>query len=265
MKKIKLKEIAVALVMFGMDFAQSADLTLAIVNGKSISTSALERLLEPYAAQGQKNNPQLRSALIEELIARELLLQESQNRGLEKLSSTQDTLLTFKQNLLIELLLNDEINKFPIKPEEMKAEYDQQVKLINSNKLKQYQLGIISLEKEIDARTVLDEIKSGVDFDILAKKKSLHHSKDLGGDLGWFLPNEMNPAISNVVVNLQIGNVSTVPIQVGEAWYVVRLKATRPYENPRYEESQQQLRAAIIHRRRTELIQKLQKAAVVKR
>lgn len=249
----------------GAQVALAADAPLAMVNGTSIPTALLDRALEPYAAQGQKDNPQLRAALTDELIARELMVQEAQKRGLDKLQNTQDALQMLRQNLLIDVLLNDEFGKRPVTQDELKAEYERQVKLLKSNDLQQYQLSVIVLENEADARSALTELKSGKAFDAVARARSVDPSKDKGGDMGWLLPEQITPAISNVVVNLSAGGVSAAPILVGRLWHVVRLVGKRPYEIPAFQDSQQQLQAAVVQQRRMALLQKLQDAAKIKR
>lgn len=261
----KMRTLVGALALSVVGQVWSADAPLAVVNGTTISTALLDRAVAPYVAQGQKDNPQLRAALTDELIARELMVQEAQKRGLDKLPTTQDALQMLRQNLLIDVLLNDEFSKRPVTPEDLKAEYERQVKLIKVNDLQQHQLAVIVLESETDARAVLAELKSGKAFDAVAKARSVDASKERGGDLGWLLPEQITPAISNVVVNLTAGGVSAAPIQVGNLWHVVKLMGKRPYEIPGYEASQQQLQAAVVQQRRAALLQKLQEAAKIKR
>jgi len=238
---------------------------LAVVNGTTISVGLLNRALEPLAAQGQKDSPQLRSVLTEELIARELLAQEARKRGLDTLKTTEDALLILRQNLLMDVLINDELAKKPITQDDLKAEYERQTKLLKSNDLQQFQLSVIVLETEAQARAVLAEVKSGKAFDVLAKARSMDPSKEKGGDLGWILSDQLTPAIANVVVNLSLGSVSAAPIQVGPLWHVVKMVGKRPYEIPAYQDSQQQLQAAVVQQRRLALLQKLRETAKITR
>jgi peptidyl-prolyl cis-trans isomerase C len=112
--------------------AISADAPLAVVNGVSIPARLMARNIEANVAQGQKDTPELRAALRQEFIARELMVQEAQKRGLDKLPATQDALQGLRQNLMIELLLNDEFTKNPVTEAELKADYERQVKALKS-------------------------------------------------------------------------------------------------------------------------------------
>jgi peptidyl-prolyl cis-trans isomerase C len=245
--------------------ALSADAPVAVVNGVSIAARLMDRNVQANVAQGQKDTPELRAALKQELVARELMAQEAQKRGLDKLPATQDALTAMRQNLLIELVLNDEFTKNPIAEADLKAEYERQVKALKSaGELQQYQISTIVVSSEADARSVMTAVRSGQAFDALAKSRSMDPSKDKGGELGWFLPEQIAPAISNVVVNLAPGAVSAAPIQVGPYWHVVKLTAKRPYQVPGFDESKNLVQAAVVQNRRAAFLKKLSDAAVVK-
>ena len=131
--------------------AQAADAPVAVVNGVSIAARLMERNVQANVAQGQKDTPELRAALKQELVARELMAQEAQKRGLDKLPATQDALTAMRQNLLIDLVLNDEFTKNPISEAELKTEYERQVKALKAGgDLQQFQISTIVLPTEAD-------------------------------------------------------------------------------------------------------------------
>jgi peptidyl-prolyl cis-trans isomerase C len=260
-----LRTLASAMSMWIAVSACAADAPVAVVNGAAIPAALLDRIVQANIAQGQKDTPELRAALKQELIARELMTQEAQKRGLDKLISTQDTLHLMRQNILIELVLNDEFTKNPLTEAELKTEYERQVKVLKAaGDLQQFHVFSIVLPTEMEARSVMTSLKSGQAFDVLAKSKSIDTSKDKGGELGWFLPDQIAPAIANVIVNMLPGNVSAAPIQIGPYWHVVKLAAKRPYQVPSFEDSKNVLQAAVGQSRRAALLKKLNDAAVLK-
>ena len=245
--------------------AWSADATMAVVNGVKIPASLLERSVKAGVAQGQSDTPALRTALEQELIARELMVQEASRRGLDKLQETEFALQTLKQNLLIDVLVQDELNKNPITEADLKAEYERQVKVLNTSNLQQYQLATIVVGSEAEARMVMVSLSTGKSFESQAKAYSMDPNKERGGESAWLLPEQITPAISNVLVNLSIGSVSVAPIQVGNYWHVVKLLGKRAYQAPSFDESKNLLQAALVQNRRTALLNKLQEAAKIKR
>jgi peptidyl-prolyl cis-trans isomerase C len=256
---------ACAFFVWGTGQVLASEANIAVVNGVNIASSLLDRNVQANVAQGQRDTPELRAALKQELVARELMAQEAQKRGLDKLPATQDALTAMRQNLLIELVLNDEFTKNPIAEADLKAEYERQVKALKSaGELHQYQISTIVVSSEADARSVMTSLRADQAFDALAKSRSMDPSKDKGGELGWFLPEQIAPAISNVVVNLAPGAVSAAPIQVGPYWHVVKLTAKRPYQVPGFDESKNLVQAAVVQNRRAVFLKKLSDAAVVK-
>lgn len=254
-----------ALALVGASGVWAADPPVAVVNGVSIPARLMERNVQANVAQGQSDSPALRAALRDELIARELMVQEAARRGLDKRRDTEEALQVLRQNFLIDALLQDELGKAPITEADLKAEYDRQVKLLSAGDLQQYQLATIVLENEADARAVMAALRSGQSFESQARARSLDPSKERGGELGWLLADQMTPAISNVVVNLSTGAVSAAPIQVGPFWHVVRLLGKRPYQVPTFEDSRPQLQAALLQNRRLALLKKLQDSARITR
>ncbi len=245
--------------------ARASEPPVAVVNGVVIPGRLMERNVQANLSQGQGDSPALRAALKEELIARELMVQEAVKRGLDKRQDSEDALLALRQNFLIDALVQDDLNKKPITEDEIKAEYERQVKLLSAGEMQQYQLAAIVLENESDARAVISALRSGQSFESQAKAKSIDPSKDRGGELGWLLPDQMTPAISTVAVNLSAGSYSVAPIQVGAYWNVIKVLGKRPYQVPTLQESKSQVQVGLIQQRRSVLLKKLQDSAKITR
>ena len=257
--------LALCLCVGSIGLSEAVDAPLAVVNGVSIDARLLENIVKANVAQGQNDTAELRSTIKKELIGRELMAQEAQKRGLDKLQTSLDALLGLKHNLYNELVLNDELSKKPITDVELKAEYDRQVKALSATELQQFQISTIVVNAESEAKEVLVSLRSGKAFEELAKTLSIDPSKDRGGEAGWFLADQMTPAISNVVVNLAPGVLSVAPIQVGKLWYIVKLLAKRPYPIPGFEESKSLVQSAVVQNRRAALLKKLSDTAIVKK
>ena len=84
---------------------------LVKVNGVAIPERLLDQSIRSAVAQGQKDSAELRTAIKSELVARELLSQEALRRGLDKKPAAQDALNAIRQSLLVDLLVNDELEK----------------------------------------------------------------------------------------------------------------------------------------------------------
>ena len=62
---------------------------VATVNGQPISQNTYNAFVAQQKAQGAPDSPQLQNAVKEELIRRELLVQEAKKKGLDKKSEVQ--------------------------------------------------------------------------------------------------------------------------------------------------------------------------------
>jgi peptidyl-prolyl cis-trans isomerase C len=237
------------------DTQQSSGIT---VNGAAISTALLEQIITTNVAQGAKDTPEMRQAIKDELIAREVLAQESVRLGLDKTPQGLEQMALLRQNLLVELLLKDYAEKNPVSDEAIRTEYDRQVNVLSKMKdLQQYKVGLIVLNSETEAHAVLASLHKGASFEKLAREKSIDPSKTAGGSLGWLLPNQIVPVISTVMVKLAKGAVVTVPIQTPAGWHVIKLEDKRAYKIPTLEERKILVRQGLERQQRAEYIRKL--------
>jgi peptidyl-prolyl cis-trans isomerase D len=75
-----------------------------------------------------------------------------------------------------------------------------------------------------EARQVYDELQAGADFAELAQAHSRDTgSAEQGGDLGWFGPGEMTPAIDSAVFELDVGEISE-PVLSEHGYHIIKLE-----------------------------------------
>ena len=244
-----------------MGWAQLPAGTVASVNGVPLSQSAFDALVQARIAQGQKDSPQLRQTLKNDLIVRELLLQEATGRGLDKREDVQQALVTLQQNFMVDLLINEHLTQNPITDADLKAEYERQTGLLKG--AEQYQLRQIVTASEDEAKAVITLLKSGKDFAAMAKDKSIDASKDQGGQVGWLVSTEIVPSVLRAISNLKKGSWTPTPVEVDGNWHVLSMDDKRAYQVPKYEETLPQLRQALVQQRRTQLLEQLVKKASI--
>ena len=160
-----------AVIMSAVVLPASAQ-NLAIVNGKAIPSSRVEAMVKQMVQQGQKDSPEMRSMIKDELINREILAQEADRQGVSSRPEIKNQVDLARQSIVIRALAQDFIAKHPVKEEEMKAEYD---KFKEQAQGKEYHARHILVEKEDEAKSIIDRLKKGAKFEELAKQ-----SKDPG-------------------------------------------------------------------------------------
>ncbi len=233
----------------------------AVVNGVTISDKPLDKIVKANVAQGQKESPELRKVILDELVARELFIQAANKQGLDKTPEVQERLAQIRQDLLIAALEGDYLKKHPITDSDLKAEYDRQINLIGDSQ--EYNLKQIIVANEADAKAIISSLKRGESFEKLAKEKSLDPSKEQGGNLGWVLAKQIIPEIANVLANMSRGSLTSAPIQTNLGWHVIKLEDTRQFKAPTFEESKVRVQQTLMQAKRIELLGKLREGAKI--
>ena len=253
--------------------AYSADTTgkgadyefVASVNGVPISKGLLDLNLKGAVAQGQKNSPELRKTLTEELINRELIAQAAIKEGLEKGIDLPDQVTQLRQNLLLQAYLEAHFKKEPITEAKLREEYDKQKKVMGDNSTAiQYKASQIVVPTESEALGVIARIQKGESFSKMAKDYSVDSSsKEQGGSIGWILPQQILRPIADVMVNLNKGAINNSPIQVQGGWVIIKVEDKRTMKVPNFDESKNQIRQAIVQQYLQETVKKLRETAKV--
>ncbi|MFM6961617.1 MAG: peptidylprolyl isomerase, partial [Polynucleobacter victoriensis] len=84
-----------------------------------------------------------------------------------------------------------------------------------------------------------------------------------GGDLGWVLPNQILPAIGNVLPNLNKCSLAAAPIQSPLGWHIIKLEDKRNFKIPTIEQIKDQIQQSLIQKRQAEFIKKLKENAKI--
>jgi peptidyl-prolyl cis-trans isomerase C len=259
---------SVLLLVTGQSWAQpkpastsAATGVMATVNGVVIPASLLEQNVNANVAQGQRDTPELRQLLKEELINREILAQEAVKLGLDKTAEAKTQLAQLRQTLMVELLLNDLIKKTPVTDVKIKAEYDRRVEALKNEQ--EYKVALIVTPTEDEAKALIVRLNKGESFEKIATEKSIDPSKEKGGQVGWVLPAQILPAISNVMVNLNKGTLAVSPIRTQSGWNIIKVEDKRAYQPPGLNEAKNDIRQALQQQQRADLVKRLREGAKV--
>jgi parvulin-like peptidyl-prolyl isomerase len=233
--------------------------TVAIVNGVSISQAQLENALR---ASRQPDTPQIRQAIRQELVARELFRQNAEKQHYDTKPEVQEVVNAAKVNAETQLYLKDNIHPEPVTDAQVKARYDD---IVGSLGKEEYKPRIISVADEATANTVLAQLKAGSAFDALARQYSVAPSKAAGGEMAWIsfkLPFEEGKTqglplpVAQAVAQLSAGAVTPVAIPVtqgsGTLYVIAKLDAKRPTVVPGFDQARdtirQQLQALAVEK-----------------
>lgn len=238
---------------------------IATVNGAPITQGLLELNVQAAVNQGQKDTPQLRQAIKEELINRALIAQEATRQGLEKEIDFRDQYTQLKQSLLLQAFIDEQFKKSPITEAALLEEYERQKQVMGSgNSAPQYQLSQIILATESEAIAVIGRLQSGESFTKVAKEVSRDVStKSQGGLVGWVMVPQVATPIADMMVNLAKGSYSATPIKIQGVYVVIKVDDIRSTKIASFKDSKNQIRQALVQKYLSESIKKLRENAKI--
>jgi peptidyl-prolyl cis-trans isomerase C len=211
---------------------------VATVNGKSIPQARLDALIAAQLAQGQPSGPRLNDAAREELVRREILVQESEKKGLDKKTDIQAQMTLARQGVLIGAYLGEYVKTHPITDDMLKAEYEGIRKALGD---KEYKARHILVDGEDEAKAIIEKLKKGERFEDLAKQSKDPGSQDKGGDLGWSNPASYVKPFADAMTRLEKGKFTQTPVKSDFGWHVIQMDDTRDMQAPSMEEVKPQL------------------------
>lgn len=218
---------------------------IARVNSVAISQADLDAAVR---GSGQPDTPALRAAFKNQLIARELFRQAAQKQHYDAHADVQAVVEQAKTAAMMQAYLRDAVKPAAVTDADVKAKYDAIVASLGEN---EYKPSAIAVKDEATAKTALEQLKKGADFAQLAKQYSQGPNAAQGGVLNWVsfkMPitagNTQNwpQPLAEALVKLPQGAVSSAPVQVGDAFWILRVDQMRKTQIPAFDQSKDALR-----------------------
>ncbi len=199
---------------------------VALVNGRQITQNEFETRWGELAAatrtRYEKEGGKRR--FLDELITRELLMQEARKQGLDQSDAIRDRAQRYREQLILDELLKDRIKaKIEVSKEELDAFYEKHAhELLTPLKV---QVSQMLLPNYSAAKDLEKQINQGGDFGKFAQRYSVDgKTRARGGDLGPYRKDLVIPDVDAVIHTLKPGMVSA-PIKTDAGYYLVMITA----------------------------------------
>ncbi|MDF3117779.1 peptidyl-prolyl cis-trans isomerase [Burkholderia semiarida] len=224
--------------------AMPAD-AIASVNGVPIPQAQVD---EAVRASKAPDTPALRAALKNQLIARELFRQAALKQHYDTKPQVVAAVEQAKALAMTQAYLRDQIKPAPVTDADVKARYDAVVATLGEN---EYKPSVIAVNDADTARQILARLKKGEDFGGLARQFSKGPAAAQGGALNWIsfkTPIEAGHTqnwpqpLAEALVKLPQGGMTREPVQVGDAYWIVRADDKRPTQVPPFDQAKDTLR-----------------------
>ena len=200
------------------------------VNGAPIDSTVLDAYMQNRVNKPlDQVTPEEREAMIVELTDIYLLSTQKEAESLEDDPEIAAQIELQTRGVLAQAVATQFFENNKVSEEEIQAEYAEQVKLTPPL---QYKARHILLPSQGAAADVIKQLDDGADFVELAREKSTGPSGPNGGDLGWFAPNQMVPAFSESVEELDDGAYTKEPVQTEFGWHVILREESRESQAP---------------------------------
>ncbi|WP_211440858.1 peptidylprolyl isomerase [Collimonas humicola] len=245
---------------------------IAKVNNVAITEAQLQRAVQQ---SGLPDSPNLRAALKNQLISRELFRQDAEKtHAYDNRPEVKQAMQEAKDATITQLYLRDAIKPVPVTEQQVRTQFDNIVASLGD---KEYKSRLIQVADAAAAADVLAKLKAGADFAQLAQQVSLAQNKARGGDLDWV--SFKTPAVEGHTQNLPLpiaqaltalpaGGVTLTPVNWNNAYFILKLEQIRPTQVPKYEDVKavlrQQQEAAALEKATLAVVGNLVKQAKIK-
>ena len=260
MKMKLLSSIASAALLLSLAPAVLAQ-NVAIVNGKAIPKARVDALAQQVSRSGREVTPEMQGQIKDEVIAREIFIQEAQKQNLDKTEDFKTQVELARQTLLIRELFANYQKANPIADADLKEAYD---KFVAANSGKEYQVHHILVEKESEAKAIIAQLKKGGKFDEIAKKSSKDPGSGAkGGDLGWANPKNYVPEFAEALTKLAKGKMTETPVKTQFGYHIIRLDDVRDAQLPKFDDVKPQIAQQLLQQKMAKYQEELRAKAKI--
>jgi peptidyl-prolyl cis-trans isomerase C len=234
---------------------------IATVNGVVVPQARADFLMQQQAQRGAPDTEQMRGAVREELINREVLAQEARKAGAEKAPEVQTQLDMVRQEIVVSYYLREFARKNPVTEAEIQKEYE---RAKSQHGDKEYKARHILVESEDQAKGLIADLKKGAKFDELATKNSKDTgSAQRGGDLDWNVPGTFDKQFSEAMMKLEKGKYSEAPVKTRFGFHIIQLDDVRPAKFAAIGEVRPRIQQMLVQNKIEQLIKGLRAKAKI--
>lgn len=205
---------------------------IAKVNGKVITLEEFNKKF-PVLQPLYQNKVATKQDVLDDLIKRELGVQEAKKMNLEKDPDVQEEIQTILYQALIRKTLNKEFEKINITENEAETFYQKNPDVRTShifiqilpNTSKELEKKAFNKIKEIQDK----DLKSGKSFAEVAQKYSEGIAAPMGGDIDYQSKDKLDPVYYQTALSLKTPGAVSGIIRTQFGYHIIRLTSIRPW------------------------------------
>jgi peptidyl-prolyl cis-trans isomerase C len=203
--------------------------------------------------------------VLEGLIEVKLLAVEAVDRRLDEEPEARHRLNTARDQILMNILL-ERIAEEKIDEAALRKMYEAQLQLLEPDLETEAHVRHILAPTRDAIEKIAAELKTGVDFAVLAARRSTDAATRLdGGDLGYLTAGAVSPELARVIRDIPKGGVSR-PFEDAQGWHIVKVEDVRKKRPPSIDELDEKIRRFLKEQEFEKILKELRAdAEIVKR
>jgi len=240
-----------------------ADPVVAVVNGEPVHRSDVVAMRGFLAKDYQKVPLDvIYPVLLERLIDQKLVALAARESGIQDDPDVIQQIARLSERLVQEAFLRRYLDA-RLTDEVLRSRYDE---VIRKAPLRdQLRVRHILLETQEEALEAIQEIRGGVPFAEVARRRSISPSASKGGSLGYIVQEDVVPEFASAAFALEAGEYSQRPVHIGAGWQVILVEERRIAPLPTFEKTRDKLIADLSGTLIAEYVRTLRQRADVVR
>ena len=255
---MKIKTLLLTFAALALPVASFGATEIAKVNGRVITLEEFNRkfpLLQPLYT----NKVATKQDVLDDLIKRELGVQEARRQNIEKDPEVQEEIQTVLYQALLKKSLAKEFDKITVSDKEAEAWYEKYPEVRTSHIFMQVTPGASKADEQKAYARIKEiqdkELKGGKSFAEVAQKFSEGVAAPMGGDIDFQGKDRLDPNYYQTALALKKpGNVSGI-IRSQFGYHIIKLTAIRPWVDA----NKAAVKNQIFSERKTALFEKYMK------
>ena len=247
--------LALTVVCSGRAFCAEDDV-LAKVGNEVITRVDFETRVDrlPPAAREELKDFGKKKLILDTMIKGRLFVVEAENRGLNEMPYIKAGLRMLREDYITQEFVRAYLaKKAEVSEEEVQNHYNTNPEIREREFLR---ISQIVVEKEGEAKEILERLKKGEPFRKLAQERSIDPAGQfLGGQLEWFEKGKGEKEIEDAVANLEQGGISGI-IKAKGGYYILKLDEKRISPKPPYLKVKDEITRRLKYKRITEVMEK---------
>lgn len=215
--------------------APNPDTVVARVNGQEVKLGEVMRAVGQLPPQVQQMPLEmLFQPLLDQIISQKLVSVAAYKEKLDQSPEVKEELKRAEERAVQRAYIQQQIHA-RITPEALAEQYKQY--LAENPAQEEAKASHILVEKEEEAKAILDELAKGGDFAKIAKEKSKDTvAAQQGGDLGYFTKDTMVEPFADAAFAMKPGEISKTPVKTQFGYHIIKVEDKRVQPQPSLDE-----------------------------